>query len=1556
MRLPFYTWILLVIIAVTGWVVADLIAGETPYGRFSGTLLAADTGDPLREVRVSVAPKASSEKNYYVTTDGQGRFLFPRLPVGVYSMNADTQAHQQAGEPIKISEGRTTSAIFELEPTEPFLRVFQRQSVFTTREEPKLRVHGFAPTGEVSVHLYRVAPEAVSANWRGLSVESLSMHGYDLDTVNLDNVPQLARVALDPSKEKMEISAHDRDGEGVFRKEIATGKLAPGTYLLSVEAQHLRKLAPVVVTDLGLIVKAAPGQVLAYAVDIATGKAQAGTGLQVLRDGKPVASGQTDARGLALLTMPKMESGEFAVIGSKGKSQAIAHLYAYWYDGDSPLRVYTYTDRPVYRPGHEVAFKSILRELDGNEYKVPAKEAVSVRVTDERDTLLYSGRLTTSDFGSLNGKFTLPEDALPGSYTISLNTRGGHYDDYFSVAEYRKPEYEVKVVTPVKRYHQGQTIKAAVRADYYYGAPVPNAELYYQVMRSQNWYYSEGDAWDEDIAAPEYDDGEFVTYGSGKTNAAGMFEITVPPEKKKKGEEQDQDWVYTISATVMDASQREESGDASVLMTQGAFRLEAQPEDWVAEPGQPVAMKIRAVDYDGKPVGNVRGTAVFARTQWENGREKTLEAVKRPWQADDSGRVTVTFTPQKDGDYRLTVSAKDGDGNRISTEAGLWVMSSAYASFNYPYQDIDVRADRSLYREGDTAQIMVNTRYAPITALLTVEGPGLLEQQLVELKGKSSVLPLKIKPEFMPSVRASVCFLKGKQFFSGDAPINISREKKALKVEITADRKKYGPGEEATYTVKTLTPDGKPVQAEVSLGLVDEAIYAIAPESAEDIVKYFYPKRAQEVQTAFSFPEIYLSGDNKGGSKIQARRRFLDTAFWNPTTVTNAQGQASFTLKLPDNLTTWRATCRATTRDTRVGQITAESVVTKPFQVRLEPPRFLTQGDRLTLAAVAHNLSGGSLSAQMGLNVKGLRLFSGADRTKRIGNGQTARLEWDAKVLDPGLATLSVWGLGGNLQDKMELTLPIQPCGREKVQVQKGAVAAKVSPVFVIDKACIPGSQGLTLRLTPSLASAMMGSLDYLAGYPYGCVEQTMSAFLPDVIIKQLLDTLKIDNPELKKELPKMVQEGFLKLYAMQHDDGGWGWWTYDETDPWMTAYVVYGLAQAQQAGYSVNPRVMESGIAALKRQASWQSNMAGFVALALAEAGQRKSAVALVNEFLGKQGPNRLANLDNWNKLMLAQAMALLGKEDQGRAIVTAMWRQYSPLGEDASEDYWWSGNDFDAALLSAAAVLTPDDPRLPELVQKLMARRQDGHWYSTRDTAFILYGLSRYLAHTRELQPDMTVKVLLNGKQVAARRFTRQDLFQPEFTLKLNAMDITGQRPRLDIVKEGTGRLYYSANFTQYVALKPGQRVENGGDLRVERTYRKVKRDRTKQGTIGEANGPALTAFRSGDVIEVTLTVRSQRRYEYLMLEDLLPAGCEVQDRGKISPYEWSDWWCDEIIRDEMVGFPLRSLSPGVNRVTYYLVARTPGAFTALPPRVYDMYRPERRGEGVGQVITIR
>ena len=106
----------------------------------------------------------------------------------------------------------------------------------------------------------------------------------------------------------------------------------------------------------------------------------------------------------------------------------------------------------------------------------------------------------------------------------------------------------------------------------------------------------------------------------------------------------------------------------------------------------------------------------------------------------------------------------------------------------------------------------------------------------------------------------------------------------------------------------------------------------------------------------------------------------------------------------------------------------------------------------------------------------------------------------------------------------------------------------------------------------------------------------------------------------------------------------------------------------------------------------------------------------------------------------------------------------------------------------------------------------------------------------------------------------------------------------------------------------------------------------------------------------MEVTLTLRATQAADHLMLEDMLPAGLEPQDQGENDQEEWSNWWAQQIVRDDRVAFAVAHLEPGVKRLKYYLRAQTAGRFIALPPRIYDMYDPRRQAEGVADTITVR
>ncbi|MFN7926885.1 MAG: hypothetical protein U0Y68_02890 [Blastocatellia bacterium] len=124
----------------------------------------------------------------------------------------------------------------------------------------------------------------------------------------------------------------------------------------------------------------------------------------------------------------------------------------------------------------------------------------------------------------------------------------------------------------------------------------------------------------------------------------------------------------------------------------------------------------------------------------------------------------------------------------------------------------------------------------------------------------------------------------------------------------------------------------------------------------------------------------------------------------------------------------------------------------------------------------------------------------------------------------------------------------------------------------------------LRLEVSPSVAGTLFGALDYLTAYPYGCTEQTMSSFLPNVYVTQALQNIKTASVGANSNLTAKVSKGLKRLYGFQHEDGGWGWWKDDKSDPFMTAYVVDGLTQALHAGYNVESYRISRGREALKK------------------------------------------------------------------------------------------------------------------------------------------------------------------------------------------------------------------------------------------------------------------------------------------------------------------------------------------------------------------------------------
>ena len=213
--------------------------------------------------------------------------------------------------------------------------------------------------------------------------------------------------------------------------------------------------------------------------------------------------------------------------------------------------------------------------------------------------------------------------------------------------------------------------------------------------------------------------------------------------------------------------------------------------------------------------------------------------------------------------------------------------------------------------------------------------------------------------------------------------------------------------------------------------------------------------------------------------------------------------------------------------------------------------------------------------------MEGAQLLSPAKQTVTISKQGEHRVDWQVSAPNVGQLKLLAKALTNTESDAVELPLEVVPRGLHQVKNETWTSADEnADRTFALDLPANADARARKLRIevSPSVAGTLFGALDYLTTYPYGCTEQTMSSFLPNVVVSQALHEVKTTSIRSSNDLEKKVRSGLDRLYAFQHDDGGWGWWKNDESDPFMTAYVIDGLTLAKQAGYQIDDNRVQRG------------------------------------------------------------------------------------------------------------------------------------------------------------------------------------------------------------------------------------------------------------------------------------------------------------------------------------------------------------------------------------------
>lgn len=1614
------TWCAVMAAAFVGWGLSHAVEERPPVGKLEGKVVFEDLNRTLDNVEVVLTPEEGWGRSFRAKTRADGTFRLTHIPEGTYYVSASTRAHQTSSSGLTIYENLTANLTLTMKRSQSEFALKQHLRVYGTKESVHLPVSGYVdgdtPKGQdtVNVTMYKTRLSHVMQN--DAASENFEKLGRSWDGLHSLPASLLSAVGSPKPIREQQVKITEDDREGFFYKNLSFGKLPNGLYLVEVAHVGHAEATWLLVTDTAIVTKKAGSQLVAFTVDMNSGKPIQGANVKTYRNSRVVASGKTNANGLAELSVPPVNSNRLITVASVGSDETVVNLNDYGNENQGRFVVSAYTDRPIYRPGQRISFKGIARRREtpqyasplsasagadkiAYQYSVPTGQPVEVELRDPSGERMLKQTYSTNRYGSFFGQADLMPEAPTGVYSLIMKVGSETHTHDIVIASYKKPEFEVSVTPEKPRYLKSEDVVFKIKGQYYFGGGLAGAKVSYTILRSPDWTAGEEEPSE---GGEDYESGgEYINSGEVTLDENGEILITFPatPEDEKKQEERDkakhldegyaQVENYTVSVQVMDEAERFVEAEGKVKVVPGDFRLSVETPGYVGAPNSPTEIQIAATDYDGKPIAGQPVSVELAFEKWdeEEYKQETLQTLNAT--TDANGRATISATPPKSGYLLMTAKAKDAHGRSIQAMHSLWVVSDEGGDLSTQYSDLAVLTDKKGYAPGETARVLVNASKPNLTVLLTIEGSRVSYQQLVQMKGRSTVVRVPIRAEYGPNVMLAACYVFKKHIAQSEAQLRVSIPQKEIRVAIEPDRQgtsstgslaRYQPGDAITYTVKTTDTSGNPLACELSFGVVDEAIYALREDNPKALTDAFYPRRYNQVTTTYSFAAEYLGDADKAEPKIAARKKFPDTAFWNPTLTTDASGTAHVTFNLPDNLTTWRATAVAHTLDTKLGRGIQKVMVNKDFFVRLEQPRFLTVRDESRISAIVHNNTESAQNVQVRLIAPGIALKEGETQSVKVEAGKTGEVNWTAAANQSGTQTLrlTAWTPkdgGKQYTDGVEMPLTIKPHGREVVSGLTGEITdTPQTETIRFNGNAVPENARITVRITPSLLSALTDGTEYLVGFPYGCTEQTLSRFVPDLLVGRMMKQNGLRMSVSSENLSRMVRSGMMRLFELQHSEGDWGWWENGETDSWMTAYAIYGLAIAQKQGYSVSNTLQQNIREGAKKQAekilerldrpsSKDSKQAGYVAEQLKTLAFLLYGLALSDESgLVKTYRVRL----NPTK-MDAEGLAylVLLQKAQGKSAPEASAKLDRLLVAENGMMHWkavgadTTGSDLTATAAGLRALLTVNrnDPRIPAILRWLMFKRTDGYWGTTRDTAWTLMALVDYLGTTQEISANGTVALTLNGSPLQTVSLDGDQAKEKEIVIRIGAKQLRPDRNEIRLERNGgTLPVFYAIESRQTVNQDELPAVSNAG-IQVKREYRRLLAPKKGNSSYEERTEATQNQMTAGDKIRVRLTLVIPKDMAYVLIEDPFPSGCDPMERGDASEMteEWKFWYDGVTVRDDRIAFFVRSLPAGTHTIEYNLRAQTSGTCGALPTLLQAMYVPELKAESRSDRVTI-
>jgi uncharacterized protein YfaS (alpha-2-macroglobulin family) len=757
------------------------------------------------------------------------------------------------------------------------------------------------------------------------------------------------------------------------------------------------------------------------------------------------------------------------------------------------------------------------------------------------------------------------------------------------------------------------------------------------------------------------------------------------------------------------------------------------------------------------------------------------------------------------------------------------------------------------------------------------------------------------------------------------------------------------------------------------------------------------------------------------------RKDIRYTAYWNPKVMADSNGYAEVEFKLPDNLTTFRIMAVAAAKG-KFSAVKKEFRVRKAMIIQKNLPRFIRAGDKLFIGGTVINQTGIEGRFRVSIESDLLKLDSSAEavvikpgeareilfpaslnnkkyaeRYKAItdavktGNKDISKIINVRGYLTVEPAAMDRFTKAGfaesEVRDRLMYEFPVKEYTPEEAFTISGFTDGSVSEMinFPPGNEIFPEFGGLSISLTSTALVGINRGFSFYKSNPYFCLEQRASAFLLMISSGKLLKEFSFKPPDDRSYDFDNVEKLFLgEIGDFRNADGGFRLWKERDlfrgemSDPYLTSYIIFVLVTARNKGYEVDQDMLNGAVSFLRKYMkdpardgyTYILESLAFINYTFAAAGIKDDSISRLLVEKRKQLSLR-ANGFLALSLAVQRGVKKFSDDSDIKSImdtfknsmeITTRKIMFKDRGDGAYRRAFYSEGSTLALILQCYMRLDGDNPLIPGMVRHIIDSRGNSYWSDTHGVAFLSLALDEYREkYEKSGGGDMAAKVLINSRDVFRTTFSPGSLSMFTGIKSFNELygfGGSGVNYPLMFMKEGGGRLYYTATLQYHPALSKTSPRDEGLEIR-KTIYDLSKADEKNRSGIEVKDN-----LKRGEIYLCRIIVVNPKPCYNVIIVDPLPSSVEILNTSFATEKQSLDkyasksgggdyWWSYSIpvieYRDDRVVIAENYLYPGMHEYTYLIRPIVRGKAGAPSATAKLMYEPEifgRTGSGVMKV----